>query len=201
MPQSSGLSALSDEELLKAVQADGSERAFRILFDRHYTHLVTFAERILTNRADAYETASDVVQNVFVSLYENTDIEVSSSVRSLLFTSVRNACYNVIKHQRVVQLYEQKAAAEFSEIAPADDGAETLIEQSEANAKVAQALSQLPEQCRRIFMMSRFEGASNQQIADILDISKRTVETQISNALKTLRKLLLSLILFIISLS
>lgn len=201
MPQSSGLSALSDEELLKAVQADGSERAFRILFDRHYTHLVTFAEKILTNRADAYETASDMVQNVFVSLYENTDIEVSSSVRSLLFTSVRNACYNVIKHQRVVQLYEQKAAAEFSEIAPADDGAETLIEQSEANAKVAQALSQLPEQCRRIFMMSRFEGASNQQIADILDISKRTVETQISNALKTLRKLLLALIIFIISLS
>lgn len=193
----SGLSGLTDEELLKAVQADGSERAFRLLFDRHYAALVTFAERILAGQPDAYEQAADVVQNVFVALYEHADVEIAQSVRAYLFSSVRNACNNVIKHQKVVRKYEEQAAADFTELTPDSDGAERLIEQSEADAKVAQALQQLPEQCRRIFMMSRFEGASNQQIADILDISKRTVETQISNALKTLRKLLLSLLLFI----
>lgn len=197
-----GKSGFTDEELLKAMQADGAEWAFRKLFDKYYTPLVTFAARILAGfvgSGEAYNMAADAVQNVFVSLYENSQIEVSSSVRALLYTSVRNACYNVIKHQKIVRQYEATAAAELTDEAPQTDSAESLIEQSEANAKIAQALATLPEQCRKIFIMSRFEGASNQQIADLLDISKRTVETQISNALKALRKLLFQIAVLIIS--
>lgn len=189
-------SDLSDEELLKALVADGSEMVFRELFDRYYTPLVTFASRMLAASDDAYEQATDVVQNVFVALYERPVSEVSSSVRTLLYSSVKNACLNVIKHQKVVRKYEEEAASSFSDVAADSDGAEALIEQSEADAKVASALARLPEQCRKIFIMSRFDGATNQQIADMLDISKRTVETQISNALKTLRKILLTVILF-----
>lgn len=189
-------SDLSDEELLKALQADGSEMVFRELFNRYYTPLVTFASRILSASDDPYELATDVVQNFFVSLYEHPVAEVSSSVRTLLFSSVKNACLNVIKHQKVVRKYEEEAALSFSGEAADSDSAESLIEQSEADAKVASALAKLPEQCRKIFIMSRFDGATNQQIADMLDISKRTVETQISNALRTLRKLLLTVILF-----
>ncbi|MGN0029015.1 MAG: RNA polymerase sigma-70 factor [Marinilabiliaceae bacterium] len=189
-------SDLSDEELLKALQADGSEMVFRELFNRYYTPLVTFASRILSASDDPYELATDVVQNMFVSLYEHPVAEVSSSVRTLLFSSVKNACLNVIKHQKVVRKYEEEAASSFSDEAADSDSAESLIEQSEADAKVASALAKLPEQCRKIFIMSRFDGATNQQIADMLDISKRTVETQISNALRTLRKLLLTVILF-----
>lgn len=191
-----GMSDLSDEELLAAVQADGAERAFHELFDRYYTPLVTFAVRMLSETDDPYGQATDVVQNMFVSLYERQISGVTSSVRSLLYSSVKNACLNVIKHQKIVRKYEAEAAASFSETASDADGAEALIEQSEADAKVASAMAKLPDQCRRIFMMSRFEGATNQQIADELDISKRTVETQISNALRTLRKLLLFIILF-----
>lgn len=189
-------SDLSDEELLKALRADGSEIVFRELFNRYYTPLVTFASRILSASDDPYELATDVVQNMFVSLYEHPVADVSSSVRSLLFASVKNACLNVIKHQKVVRKFEEEAASALSDEAADSDGAESLIEQSEADAMVASALAKLPEQCRKIFIMSRFDGATNQQIADMLDISKRTVETQISNALRTLRKLLLTVILF-----
>lgn len=195
----SGPSSLSDEDLLLALKADWAEKALSELFDRYYTQLVTFASRILCDTDDPYALASDVVQNVFVALFENPVESVSTSVRSLLFSSVRNACLNVIKHQAVVRRYEAEAAASIPQAAPGADEAESLVEQAEANAKVAQALAKLPEQCRKIFVMSRFDGASNQQIADILDISKRTVETQISNALKTLRKILLSLLLIFIA--
>lgn len=193
----SGMSDLTDEELLKALQADEAEGAFHELFNRYYTQLVTFASRLLTDSPDAYGQATDVVQNVFVALYEHPVDDVTSSVHSLLYSSVRNACLNVLKHQKVVRKYEDEAIASFVDMTSATDSADALIEQSEADAKVAKALAQLPEQCRKIFIMSRFDGQTNQQIADLLDISKRTVETQISNALKTLRKLLLNIIFFI----
>lgn len=189
-----GISDLSDEELFRSLPSDEAGTALRELFDRYYTPLVTFATRILAQTADPYETATDVVQNLFVTIYEKTDAQITTSVKSFLFSSARNACLNVIKHQKIVRQYEDEALATETEMASGADSADSLIEQSEADAKIAGALAQLPDQCRRIFSLSRFDGLTNQQIAEQLDISKRTVETQISNALKTLRKLLLTLI-------
>ncbi len=189
-----GISDLSDEELFQSLPTDTAGRAFHELFDRYYTQLVAFAARILAQTDEPYDMATDVVQNLFVSVYERKDADAPDNVKSFLFSSTRNACLNVIKHQKIVRQYEDDALNTSSEIAPDADGADALIEQSEADAKIASALAKLPDQCRRIFSLSRFDGLSNQQIADQLDISKRTVETQISNALKTLRKILLTLL-------
>lgn len=177
----------TDDELAAAMAAEIGGAAFRELFDRYYTPLTLFAIRFLADE----DAASDVAQNVFVTLYEHRREGPPRNIRSFLYTSVRNACLNVLKHERVKRQYEGEAALTADEMAT--DAADSLIEESEAQAKIAAALAKLPEQCRKIFTMNRFDGLSNQEIADLLSISKRTVETQISNALKTLRRILLTL--------
>ncbi len=195
MTRIGAIKEMKDDDLMALLPSELSDSAFRELFDRYYAPLVTFASRILSQTDEPYDLATDVVQNLFVSIYEKRASTIlTSSARSFFFTSTRNACLNVLKHQKVMRQYEADAVASDSELASGTDDADFLIEQSEADAKIAKALGQLPEQCRRIFVMSRMDGLSNQQIADQLEISKRTVETQISNALKTLRKILITVL-------
>ncbi len=186
---------ISDDQLVQAFCHKADDAAFRNIFDRYYTPLTLFAARFITDP----DAASDVVQNLFVSLYEKRDSLQISSLKSFLFSSVRNACLNTLKHEKIKRSYESDSLADASELAPDADAADNLIQQAEAQAKIAAALAQLPAQCQRIFALSRFDGLSNQEIADKLCISKRTVETQVSNALKALRRILLSLALILIS--
>lgn len=191
MDSNAAISSMTDEALVELAAQRRDERALRELFDRYYTPLTIFATRIVSDG----DEASDIVQNLFVSIHEGKVPSPLGSFRSFAARAVRNASLNVLKHRGVMRQHEQATLAEASDLAP--DSADDLVEQDEAQAKVAKALAQLPEQCRKVFSMSRFDGLSNQEIADALSISKRTVETQISNALRTLRKLLLP-VLFII---
>lgn len=183
---------MTDDELVANMATELGHAAFHELFDRYYTPLTLFALRFLADD----DAASDAVQNVFVSLYEQRLSSKPANVKSFLYTAVRNACLNVLKHEKVRRQYESQALMMSDDMA--QDAADSLIEESEAQAKVAKALAQLPEQCRKIFMLNRFDGMSNQEIADALGISKRTVETQVSNALKILRRILLHVAILIL---
>lgn len=183
-----------DEELAQA-SAMGSGEALRELFDRHYTPLCLYARRYVTDA----DTASDIVQNLFVAIHEGRISSPLTSFRSYAYSTVRNACLNVLKHADVERAYESQTLATATE--ESDETADREMEQSETLARVARAMSQLPEQCRRIFTMSRVDGLTNQEIADDLGLSKRTVETQISNALRALRKMLLCIALTLIIMS
>ncbi|MCT4590253.1 MAG: RNA polymerase sigma-70 factor [Carboxylicivirga sp.] len=172
---------LSDVELQQGLE-DGSEKAFQELFLRYYAQLVVFARKVVIDD----DLARELVQDVIVNFYEKRkEIKIHSSLKAHLYQSVRNRCLNQIKHSQIrrdhhANIYINKK----SEEAYVDD----KLEETELEQKIFSIIQTLPAQCKKIFEMSRFEGVSNQEIADDLNLSKRTVETQISKALKVLRK-------------
>jgi RNA polymerase sigma-70 factor (ECF subfamily) len=168
----------------------GKESAYRDLYDMYYKRLVVFAFRYLED----LESSRDVVQGTFVKIYENRgSMEIHTSLKSYLFSMVRNQCLNHIKHFKLVDMHMESTAEKAPHYKPEqfDQDIEEAIDAHELEYRINRIIDCLPEKCGRIFRMSRHEHHSNQEIANILGISKRTVETQISKALKTLREKLL----------
>jgi RNA polymerase sigma-70 factor, ECF subfamily len=174
--------------LLDLIKA-GNINAFENLFNSHYSALCIYASKVLGDM----DEARDIVQNVFVTFYVNRNaIEVTSSLRSYLYKSVYHACLNHLKKVKLHRRHHEHLKYQL----PFSDDHDALVN-SELEEKIWGVVQRLPEQCRRIFEMNRFEGRKNREIAVTLGISIRTVETQISKALKILRE---NLITFLVSL-
>lgn len=177
--------SLTDEAILTGVQC-GDEAAYKDLFTEYYPRLTTFAFKYVGEM----DTAKEIVQEVFIKLYQKRrTLVIQQSLKAYLFKAVYRTCLNSIDQEKRRSHHHQEAAIYQPEAEYADG-----LEEAEAQQRIYQAIEQLPDQCRRIFTMNRFEDLSNQAIADQLNLSKRTVETQISKALKLLRKALFLLI-------
>ncbi|MCD4792776.1 MAG: RNA polymerase sigma-70 factor [Bacteroidales bacterium] len=165
----------------KAIKNIGIKE-FEQLFKEYYTGLCFFALRYTEDK----EAAEEVVQDVFYTLWEKREkITIKTSVKSYLHIAVRNKCLQKINHLKVKQKY-LKAVNEqdkISTIRPDDN----LI-YNESIEIFNEALSKLPEKCRTIFKMSRFEGLKYKEIAFELSISVKTVEAYITKALKHFRR-------------
>jgi RNA polymerase sigma-70 factor (ECF subfamily) len=158
----------------------GQEGAYRELFREYYRPLTVFALRYVSD----LDQARDLVQDLFVHLYENrTGIQITSSLRSYLYQSVRNRCLNYLDQQKSHREHQEKIKVSASE----ETNLEAEIERNEMEHRIFRVVDTLPQQCKRIFLLSRVKGLKNEEIARQLGISKRTVETQISNALKKLK--------------
>jgi RNA polymerase sigma-70 factor (family 1) len=165
----------------------GRESAYRQLFEQYYQKLVVFAYKYLEN----LESARDVVQDLFVDLYDNRQsIAIQTSLKSYLYSAVNNRCLNLIKHEQVVAKHRKMSR---SEARVSDPDLEEMIDAVELEAKVYEIVSKLPYRRRQIYIMSRVDGKPNREIAEALNLSIRTVETQISKALKSLKNSLLPL--------
>ena len=174
------INGIEETKLIKRLR-QGDETAFEILFRFYYPGLVVFASQIVLDK----DEATEIVQDFFVRLWENrSSLKKGSSLKAYFFTSVKNRSFNYLKREKVHthDIEQLNNLADTSPLYTAD-----LFIESEMQNKVKAAIDKLPERCGEIFVMSRFQGASNDEIAEKLDISKRTVETQISNALKVLR--------------
>jgi len=159
----------------------GRESAYEQLFKEYYKPLTVFA----TGYLEDLESGKEVVQDLFVYLYEKRkNLVITTSLKSYLYRSVRNRCLNHIKHQQVRKKHQDQMKPELQE----SENLEDKIRETELEYMVSQIVDQLPPQCKRIYTMSRVSGLPNTEIAEQLKISKRTVETQISNALKVLRE-------------
>ncbi len=163
----------------------GSERwdvtAAETLFRQFYARLCHYAFQFT---GDA-EQARDIAQEAFVG-YLARQAEVSAhpdAIRSFLYTSVRHACLNAIRHHKVVEKFMQEQSA----AAPVEAGAMQAIIRTEVLAAVHEALQSLPEECGRIVRMGYIDGLKNQQIARELNISVNTVKTQKRRGLQLLR--------------
>jgi RNA polymerase sigma-70 factor (family 1) len=171
----------SEDALLLSGLKRGEERFYRLLFDKYYQPLVVFANRMLLD----IDLSRSTVQDVFVMLLDKREeIVIHTSLNAHLYQTVRNRCLNHIKRDKMKNEHHQLILDKGDTF----EHPSSSMELNELEALINSTIEVLPEQCRRIFKMSRQEGLTNQEIAETLAISKRTVETQISKALKRLRE-------------
>ena len=166
---------------------------FEALFKRYFRPLTVFAMQYVKIR----EVAEDIVQDLFLYLYEKEDFaDHDNSDGHYLYRLVRYRCLNYIEFQNIRKKTNPETRPNFAN--NPHDPLESVM-QIELEHKYLQSIEALSPKCREVFEKSRLEGKRNQEIADELRLSKRTVETHISQALKILRKKLLdylSVILF-----
>ena len=166
--------------------------AYEALFKLHYRSLAQTAFRIVNDR----DVAEDLVQDIFCKLWEKrAELQITVSVKAYLYQSTINHSLNYIKKVRRAEIRE----TEYQSFRPGEDhAADTVYAVKELTGRVQLAVNTLPEACRNVFILSRFEHLSYKQIADALNISVKTVENQMVKALKHLRKRLGCFIEFLI---
>ena len=170
---------------------EGDHRAFESLFIYYHPKVKGF----LCGFVKDEEEASDMVQELFFRIWMNRKvISKVSSFQNYLFRMARNMVYDYFEHNLVKEKYERKAREE-SRVYGLDIIEEELYAR-ELSLLIDMAIEKMPTQRRRIFIMSRKEGLSNEEIAVRLGINKRTVENHITQALSDLRKIILCFLIF-----
>lgn len=171
--------ATSDADLILAI-AQSDQAAYRQLFNRFYKVLLGTAVNIIKDE----DSGKDAVQDVFLQVWKTREtLKVTSSVPSYLKRAVINRCLNAIRKE---QKYEDES--EFVD-RPSDAPTPIEILEAEDLQKVIDtALRSIPERSRLAYILKRQEGLSLKEIAEKLDISPKTVENQITKALKILKE-------------
>lgn len=170
----------NDLKLFQKIK-DGDEKSFDKIFLKYYTSLCRFAYVILKNSTESEE----IVQEVFINIWEGRGkLNIQTSFASYLCSAVRNKSLNYIKKGNTRKIHENEAGKEnVSETIEMHDYS-TL---DSLHLELSKTIEQLPKKCRKIFQLSRNENMSNAEIAKHLGISVKTVENQMTIALKKIR--------------
>jgi RNA polymerase sigma-70 factor (ECF subfamily) len=154
---------------------------FEAAFKTHFKGLHAYAFTVVKDSA----IAEEIVQQTFFKIWEKRDeLSIETSLTAYLYKTVYNHSLNHLKHEKVKQAYQAHTVHHMKNNT---DNAEKKVLLTELQQKISVALSELPEQCRTIFQMSRFEELKYSEIAQRLGISPKTVENQMGKALKLLR--------------
>jgi len=177
--ENSSVNNLSESELVEQVRA-GNAGAFENLFKIYCQPLINFAQRYVNDT----QTAENIVQDVFVKIWQNREnLNPSSNIKSYLYIAARNQSLKHLRHLKIVRRSEEDVE-KFEKIVatPEDNYDERVIATS-----IQKAVDRLPEKCRLIFSLNRYNRLTYREIAEIQNISIKTVETQMGRALKFLR--------------
>ncbi|WP_297093813.1 RNA polymerase sigma-70 factor [uncultured Draconibacterium sp.] len=162
------------------------EAAFEVVFKLYYPRLVYFAKEFVPD-----SEAKNLVQDAFISMWDKKPQFINESqLQSYLYTNVKNNCLMFLRHEKVKKKYKSEAAfqKQNSIYTEALSGLDTsTVTFQEIESIIEKTLSELPDRCREIFVLSRMEGKKNKEVAEALNISVKSVEAQITKALKTLR--------------
>ena len=172
-----------DKELIQRVKL-GDEQAFELLFRQYYVRLCGFANKFLNNWTESEE----IVQEVFLRIWNKKEnLNASASLKSYLFKSVQNLCINSLDHKKIVDRYVQTTQWLYGSQGVLGDSVHESLLAKELEENIQNSIEQLPSECKTIFKLSRFDNLTYKEIAEKLNLSVKTVETQISRALSKLR--------------
>jgi RNA polymerase sigma-70 factor, ECF subfamily len=171
-----------DLDLYLDIREKDSRKSFDLLFHKHYVQLCRYAMVMIQDEA----IAEEVVQETFINIWENRkNLQIEKSVTAYLFTAVR--------HRTINYLYKIKTRIKHETIYASElefEGNLTKEEDLRLKAIVNEAIRLLPEKCKEIFCLARFEGLTYEEIAEYLKISKKTVENQMTIAFQKIREYL-----------
>jgi RNA polymerase sigma-70 factor (ECF subfamily) len=169
------------------------DAAFEIFFKKHFTPLCAYCQYKF---GFELEMSKDAVHSAFLKLWEARElISAELSLKAYLYKTVANICLDMIKHQKVAYTKE-KQLVELNRPDELNNGFEQA-DFKQLGADIEHAISELPEQMRKVFLLCRYEGLKYAEVANQLSISVKTVETQMSRALAKLRQKLSDYLLLI----
>lgn len=172
----------------------GNSVAFRKIYELYWSDLYQYAYNIIRNK----EISKEILQETFLSLWNKRhELQITFSLPAYLFTAVKYQILNHIQSLKVRTDYAASFAAFYQ--SAADNSNEENIYFADLKKHVESEVSKLPERCRQIFQLSRNEHQSIQSISDLLNLSHKTVENQLTKALKHLRSSLSHLLLLFIA--
>ncbi len=173
---------LDDEVLIRQAFGMSPEEGCELLFRRYHRALCSHALRFVYSR----EVAEDIVSDVFCKFWKNSSFEsVQSSYRYYLFRSVRNEAYS---HLRAEFRQPDLLETTFTQEGEPGQRPDHITQYEETFNRVKELVQQLPPQCRKVFLMNRFEGKRYKEIAAELGLSVKTVDTHLVKAVKLIRK-------------
>lgn len=166
----------------------GDEETYISLFREYYVALCSYARRYVGRK----DIAEEIVSDTFLKIWETRkSLQINSSVKAYLFQAVCNNSLSYLrklKKDLVLDEYFMETASEnigFSTLAEEMD--EQSLAMENTNAKIIEAINQLPEQQQKVFRLKRFEGKKNKEVAEMLGLSVKTVEMHLSKATLNLR--------------
>lgn len=158
----------------------GNEEAFKKLFTKHYNGLCRFSSSMIGSPF----LAEEIVQEVFATIWETRDIlDPNGNLKGYLYQSVKNKTFDWLEKQNI----EKKYIDEFESYKIIEQEASSTQQDSRFIQEVQNAIDNLPERAQLIFKLHKKEGLTYREIAQVMDISIKTVESQMGRSLKILR--------------
>mgnify|MGYP002704654806 FL=1 len=171
-----------DDIFLLQLIKNGDKQAFKYIFDTYFTALCRFMYLYLGNTQEAEDIASDIL----ASIWENRKkLEIRLTFKAYLFQAAKNRCLNAIRDRKATVSLDDINGQDTPQVNVTDS-----LETEELNHLIQEAILSLTDKCREVFLKSRTNNLTNQEIAESMDISVKTVEAQITKALKQIRKFL-----------
>jgi RNA polymerase sigma-70 factor, ECF subfamily len=175
------------DELFDRLKVD-DQKALEYLFSIYFHRLNDFAKHVIKDN----DVSQDIVQEVFVKVWDKRAEIRNINLEAFLFRLVRNGCIDYIKQLKLVnnRMQEMQISSKCEELYRIDfvGNEPYLIIEKELKAKIDNTIQKLPDRCREVFILSRIDGMKNKEIAEKLNISIKNVERHMNRALKSFRE-------------